>query len=1462
MFLIFDTETTGFPKDWNAPITDLDNWPRVVQLAWQIHDEKGALVEVQDHIIYPDGFDIPFNSTKIHGISTERARNEGKPLEEVLALFEASMDKCEYLIGHNVKFDLNVTGCEYYRVKGENPLDQKTSVDSCTETTAELCQLPGGRGGRYKLPKLEELYFHLFNEGFAEAHNAAFDVEATARVFLELVRLNIITPESIGKDQDFLSRFKTANPSTIQAIGLAVEEAKKKRAEGLGKSETTNTTASKSTALHAADVEFAHLHNHTQFSILQATTVVADLVNAAVDNGHAGVAITDLGNLMGAFHFNRSVMNVPGNREAYEHNEKVKAGELDEPLKEYPFVGAIGCEFYVCEDRLDRSKKDDGYQIVVLAKNKNGYHNLAKLSSEGMLNGYYYVPRIDKSVLLEHKEDLIVLSGGLRGEVQHLYLNVGETQARAALEWWHEHFGDDFYLELNRHGLDEEDHVNLQLLKYAEEYGIKYIAANNTFYLTQDNADAHDILLCVKEGAQKSTPIGRGRGFRYGFPNQEFYFKSKEEMVELFSDIPEALNTTKEILDKVELYPLERNVLLPAFDIPEQFQDPQDAIDGGQRGENAYLRHLTYEGAKARYGEITPEIDERLDFELETIARTGYPGYFLIVQDFCEAARQMGVSVGPGRGSAAGSAVAYATGITNVDPIKYDLLFERFLNPERVSLPDIDIDFDDEGRDRVIQYVIDKYGAPQVAQIITYGSMAAKSSIRDAGRVLELPLPDTDRIAKLIPDMTKLKKLWALDEKGLKSKFNAEDAAMVRQLKELSEGDSLEATTINQALVLEGSLRNTGIHACGVIITPSDIRELVPVARAKDSDMWCTQFDNSVVEDAGLLKMDFLGLRTLTIIKEACRLVKQRHGVELDPDSFPLDDTKTYELFQRGETVGIFQYESAGMQKYLKELKPTEFADLIAMNALYRPGPLEYIPEFIDRKHGRKEISYDLDAMKGKLKETYGITVYQEQVMLLSQELAGFTKGQADMLRKGMGKKKKDIIDMLKPMFLDGGEERGHNRDILEKVWKDWEAFASYAFNKSHSTCYAWVAYQTAYLKAHYPAEFMASVLSNNMSDLKAVTFFMEECRRIDVPVLGPSVNESLLRFSVNNEGAVRFGMGGMKGVGENAVREIISKREEGGQFKDLFDLLERIDLRQANRKTIECLILGGAMDDFPNTHRAMYFSEEEGGRSFVEKAIKYVQNKKNDAESAQASLFGEGSGEELPPPKMPEVTEWPTIVALKKEKEINGMYLSSHPLDDYRTEIQYFCTAELNRLNNPESIMGRDVFVAGIVTDAQHRISKMGKGWGIFRLEDFRGDYEFKMFGEDYLKFRHFFENEQLLFIKARGRKFNQRQGEGFIERLSVDVADVKLLQDVLEEQSKSLEIKLDLAALDTGLVDKVHDLLEMHPGKKRVKLHIVDIEEQLDIKLPVKDRKVNISKDLLVALELDPLLHPKINS
>ena len=768
-----------------------------------------------------------------------------------------------------------------------------------------------------------------------------------------------------------------------------------------------------------------------------------------------------------------------------------------------------------------------------LAKNKNGYHNLAKLASKAYTEGFYYVPRIDRALVEEYKEDLVVLTGGLFGEVPSLILNVGEAQAEEAFVFWKNLMGNDFYVELNRHGLEEEAVVNQVLQGLAATHDVKLVASNNSYYTRQDQSDAHDILLCVKDARNVSQPkryLGkRGREFRFGFPNDSFYLKSPEEMKALFADVPEAITNISALVDQCESYVLERDVLLPAFDIPSEFVHEEDAKDGGKRGENAYLRHITYEGAKKRYGEISEEVRERLDFELETIERTGYPGYFLIVQDFTTAAREMGVSVGPGRGSAAGSAVAYCVGITNVDPIKYDLLFERFLNPDRVSLPDIDIDFDDEGRGKVIDYVIDKYGANQVAQIITYGTMAAKSSIRDTARVMELPLGDADRLAKLVPDIS-LKKMFSLDDKALKEKVRSEGFAMVEQLKAISTQPTLEGQTLQTARVLEGSVRNTGIHACGVIITPDDITNFVPVATAKDSAMACTQFDNAVAEDAGLLKMDFLGLKTLTVIKDAVKNVKLRHGLDLDPDAFPLDDTKTYELFQRGDTVGIFQYESAGMQKHLKALQPTVFEDLIAMNALYRPGPMEYIPDFVARKHGRQAITYDLDACQEYLEETYGITVYQEQVMLLSQKLAGFSKGEADSLRKAMGKKKKDIIDKMKPDFMARGTEKGHDADKLEKIWTDWEAFASYAFNKSHSTCYAWVAYQTAYLKANYPAEFMAAQLSNNMNDIKEVTNLMEEARRQGVPVLGPDVNESSFKFTVNKEGAIRFGLGAMRG--------------------------------------------------------------------------------------------------------------------------------------------------------------------------------------------------------------------------------------------------------------------------------------------------------------------------------------------
>ncbi|MEC8683230.1 MAG: DNA polymerase III subunit alpha, partial [Bacteroidota bacterium] len=903
----------------------------------------------------------------------------------------------------------------------------------------------------------------------------------------------------------YFENFSEANPQPIEFIGLKHINLKKASDEirkELQKADQADISKEeiKENKEQLAKVDFVHLHNHSQFSILQSTASVHDLVAAAKKHKMPAVGITDMGNMMGAFHFVKAL--TAHNKAAQKKNDELlEAGEEPTETIIKPIVGA---ELNVCQDHTNKSQKDNGYQIVFLAKNKRGYHNLAKMASLAYTDGFYYVPRIDREIVERYKEDIIVLTGNLYGEVPSKVLNVGEKQAEEALLWWKETFGEDLYIEVMRHGQEDEDRVNQTLIEFSKKHDVKLVATNNTFYIDKEDAPAHDILLCVKDGEKVATPKGRGRGYRFGLDNEEYYFKSADEMKALFTDLPEAISNVDEIVNKVEAFVLARDVLLPAFTIPEEFQFEEDKQDGGKRGENKYLKHITFEGARQRYPEITPDIEERLNFELSVIENTGYPGYFLIVEDFIREARNMGVSVGPGRGSAAGSAVAYCLGITNIDPIKYDLLFERFLNPDRVSMPDIDIDFDDEGRSRVMDYVIDKYGANQVAQIITYGTMAAKSSIRDTARVLDLPLSDADRIAKLIPNMSKLAKIFGQSEADLKKKVRSEDLVKVNELLNLAEGDDLEGQTLRQARQLEGSVRNTGIHACGVIITPDDITNFVPVSIAKDSDLYVTQFDNSVVEEAGLLKMDFLGLKTLTLIKDTVKLVKHKHGIDLDPDSFPLDDEKTYELFQRGDTVGIFQYESPGMQKHMQALKPTVFEDLIAMNALYRPGPMEYIPSFIARKHGEEEIQYDLPAMEEYLEETYGITVYQEQVMLLSQKLAGFSKGDADVLRKAMGKKIFALLEKLKPQFLDGGEKNGHDRKILEKIWKDWEAFAAYAFNKSHSTCYAWIAYQTAYCKAHYPAEYMAAVLSNNMNDIKQVTFFMEECKRMGLEVLGP----------------------------------------------------------------------------------------------------------------------------------------------------------------------------------------------------------------------------------------------------------------------------------------------------------------------------------------------------------------------
>ena len=1026
-------------------------------------------------------------------------------------------------------------GCEFHRLGVENKMTSLPILDTCTEKTAFMCQIPGGRGGKFKLPTLTELHNHLFGAGFGDAHNATADVEATTRCFLELVRIREFTKEQLDVGPDYFKNFSEANPKPIQVIGLKHINLKKESEKIRQRLEKLKDTAdTKSTTVGLAELEnvqFSHLHNHTQYSVLQSTMQIGNIIKAAAKDNMPAVAMTDTANMMASFHFVSAILS---------HNKTAAT----------PMKPIVGCEFNVCENHKNKSQKDNGYQVVLLAKNKKGYHNLAKMSSIAFVDGFYYVPRIDREVIKKYKEDIIVLTGNLYGEVPSKILNLGEKQAEDALIWWKEEFKDDFYIELMRHNQQDEKIVNETLLKFSKKHAVKVIATNNTFYLEKKDANAHDILLCVKDGEKQATPIGKGRGYRYGLPNQEYYFKSSDEMKALFADLPEAIINIQEIVDKIEIFTLARDVLLPAFDIPEEFKDAADEEDKGKRGENNFLKHLTFVGAKKRYGEITESIKERLDFELSVIEKTGYPGYFLIVEDFIREARNMDVAVGPGRGSAAGSVVAFCLWITNIDPIKYDLLFERFLNPERVSMPDIDIDFDDEGRGRVMDYVINKYGANQVAQIITYGTMAAKSSIRDTARVLDLPLFEADRIAKLIP-LIKLKNIFGDDakSKGKVAGLRSEDKQLVEELKSLSFGNDLISETINKATMLEGSVRNTGIHACGVIITPGDITNYVPVALAKDSDMYVTQFDNSVVESAGLLKMDFLGLKTLTLIKDTVKIVKAKHNVILDPENFPLDDEKTYELFQKGETVGIFQYESPGMQKHMRSLKPTVFADLIAMNALYRPGPMEYIPSFINRKHGTEDIEYDLPAMEEYLAETYGITVYQEQVMLLSQKLADFTKGEADVLRKAMGKKQIAVLDKMKPKFVEQAAANGHDPEKLEKIWKDWEAFASYAFNKSHSTCYAWIAYQTAYLKAHYPAEYMASVLSNNMNDIKSVSFFMEECKRMGLEVFGPDLNESYLKFSVNEEGAVRFGMAAVKGVGAGAVRAIIKEREANGKF-------------------------------------------------------------------------------------------------------------------------------------------------------------------------------------------------------------------------------------------------------------------------------------------------------------------------
>lgn len=1172
--------------------------------------------------------------------------------------------------------------------------------------------------------------------------------------------------------------------------------------------------------------QFSHLHCHTQFSLLDGAASIPDMIAKAKADGQAAVAITDHGNMFGAFKF-----------VAEAQKQGIK------PI--------IGCEFYVVEDRFQKTftkeNRDKRYHQLLLAKDEVGYRNLSKLCSLGYIEGLYSKwPRVDRELIKQYSEGLIATTCCIGAEVPQAIIHKGEEAAEKIFLEWLDIFGEDYFIELQRHhiedldgtGLSQED-VNQVLLKWSEKYKVPAIATNDSHYVEEEDANAHDILLCVNTGELQATPIGKGENFktkgtRFGFPNQEFFFKTTAQMEQVFSDIPFALENTQMIVDRINTPQLERDVLLPNFILPSGFNTQSE-----------YLRFLTFEGAKKRYGEIGAHVEERLNFELKVIDDSGYPGYFLIVQDFTTAARQMGVSVGPGRGSAAGSAVAYCIGITNVDPIKYDLLFERFLNPERVSMPDIDIDFDDEGRQQVIDFVVDKYGKNQVAQIITYGSMAAKMSLRDVGRVLDVPLNEVDRVSKVFPDHLSASLNKVLAEGGvdprLKDKLNGEQKQKAEEFRKLADGSDNIGKMITEAKKLEGSIRNTGVHACGVIITPDDITKYLPMTVAKDSDLLLTQFDNSVVEKAGLLKMDFLGLKTLTIIKDAISIIEKRHGIKINQDDIPLDDEKTFQLFQKGLTNGVFQFESPGMKKHLRALKPDKFEDIIAMNALYRPGPMEYIPNYVARKHGKEKIEYDIPAMEGILKETYGITVYQEQVMLLSQQLAGFSKGQADSLRKAMGKKIKAMMDDLYPKFVDGCIANGHDKKAVEKVWKDWEAFAAYAFNKSHSTCYAVLAFQTAYLKANYPAEFMAAVLGHNMNDIKKVTFFMEECKRLKIPVLGPDVNESYKKFTVNKKGKIRFALSAIKGVGGAAVDAIIEERVNG-EYMDVFDFTSRVNLRAVNKKSMESLAMAGAFDEFEACQRAHFVIPDPSDNcTLTEKAIKFGNSVQTSSHSAQNSLFGELAPIEVVAPKIHTVEEFGLIEKLNREKEVVGIYLTGHPLDSYALEVKSYTTATTTNFKDKANQV---VKMAGIITNCNSRFTKKGTKFCSFTLEDYEGSMDVFLFGKDYVEFGNMVEIVgNMVFITG---KYQQRPyGNG--DEFEFKISNIELLADIKDQLTSGIKLTFDLNKLDEELIDNVVAVIESHPGKYNVSMEVLDHEERYKIDFYSKSKRVDVSQDFI---------------
>lgn len=1200
---------------------------------------------------------------------------------------------------------------------------------------------------------------------------------------------------------------------------------------------------------------FIHLHVHSQYSVLDGQASVKALVDKAIANGMRGIALTDHGNMFGikelTDYVNKKNKDVDGeiknlkktieelkSADAVDQEALSKAETVLKEAESKIFTPIIGCEMYVADnDMTDRSnKKDIGRHLIVLAKNQHGYHNLIKLVSNAWTDGYYYHPRTDKKQLEKYHEDLIVCSACLGGEVPKLITAGHIEEAEKSILWFKKVFGEDYYLELQRHkatvaranqeAYPLQQEVNKVLIEMSKKHNIKLVCTNDVHFVNEEDAEAHDRLICVSTG----TFLDDDKRMLY---TKQEWMKTQEEMNELFADVPEALSNTQEVLGKVERYSIEHGPILPNFPLPEGFTDNND-----------YLRHLVLVGAEKRWGKnLTDEQKERIDFELETIKNMGFPGYFLIVQDFIGAAREIGVSVGPGRGSAAGSAVAYCLGITQIDPIKYDLLFERFLNPDRISLPDIDIDFDDDGRADVLRYVTEKYGAEKVAHIITYGTMAAKSAIKDVARVSRLPLSESDRLTKMIPD-----KLPEVDGKA--PKINLKNCYQyVPELQhELNYGEPIVRETLKYALALEGNVRNTGVHACGVIIGRDDITDWVPVATATDKDgekVLVTQYEGSVIESTGLIKMDFLGLKTLSIIKEALLNIKERWGKDVDIDHIPLDDPKTYELYCEGRTTGTFQFESTGMQKYLRELHPSTFEDLIAMNALYRPGPMDYIPQFIARKKGIEPIEYDIPVMEKYLKDTYGVTVYQEQVMLLSRLLANFTRGQSDGLRKAMGKKIFAKLAELKPLFINGGKSNGYDEKVLEKIWSDWEKFASYAFNKSHATCYSWVAFQTAYLKANYPPEYMAAVLSRNLNDITKMTKFMDECKAMKVKVKGPDVNESRAKFSVNKAGEIRFGLAGIKGVGLNAVQAILDERDARGEYKSIFDLVERINLSMCNRKVLDNLALSGAFDCFEGVRRED-FKADDFNPSFSEALIRYGQMYQMSKATQESSLFGEAETIDTAKPEMPGRPLWPDIERLNYEKDLVGMYLSAHPLDKYYLELTFGCSVRAKDFGTEDKTSEKEYTIGGLVVEAKSLTSRTGSQFGIIKIEDYTGSAEIRLFGQDYINYNKYGIKGNAIIVT-----YTYKKGK-YNDKVYMTISGIQSLEEVqgtaisgitLDVAEKDLEGQAFMTLLDENIVNDGE-------CAKPFSINLMNEKHSLPFTM-ISGRRLNLTKNLILQLE-----------